>query len=73
MIQGIYRLNGRKILTEKGLSRGEGKFSEYFIPELNKWVNEKKRIKIYLSKISISVQEYYDRYVLDIHDPKDKT
>lgn len=71
MIQGIYRLNGRKVLAEKGLSRGEGRSSEYYIPELDKWVNA-KRIKIYLSRINMSVQEYYDKYVLDIHDHNDR-
>lgn len=71
MIQGIYKLNGRKVLAEKGLSRGEGRSSEYYIPELDKWVNA-KRIKIYLSRINMSVQEYYDKYVLYVHDYNDR-
>lgn len=71
MIQGIYRLNGKNILSNKGLSRGDGSFTEYFIPELDKWVNS-KRLKLSLKEIGISTQDYYDKYVLEILDSSER-
>lgn len=71
MIQGIYRLNGKIVLSNKGLSRGDGSFTEYFIPELDKWVNS-KRLKLSLKEIGISTQDYYDKYVLEILDSSER-
>lgn len=54
------------------LVRGTGCNSTYyFIPTMNKWVNN-KHLRRELLKIGITIQEYYDRWFLNITAPSDR-
>lgn len=48
--------------------RGKGPKTEYYIPELNKWVSNRS-IRRELSKIGLTINHYYNRYFLGIDDP----
>lgn len=53
------------------LVRGEGRTLEYYIPQLDRWVNRGAFTRV-LSKIGITTQEYYDRWILNITVPSDR-
>lgn len=53
---------------DSSYKRNSGAKSEYYIPEINKWVNN-KHLKHTLEKLGMTVKWYYNKYFLGINDP----